>query len=972
MSSNRSWALPCLLAALALASRAQVGGSINNPGGGTGTGFPITLGTSSISGSGSYPYLNNLQIDAPIFNGSTAPVGINNGDSVFAGAGNTGTSATWAGHIILTGLGVPQASITDLATNGTGVLWMAQEEINHVTVTNSTITTNDGLHNNATIGSSELNWQTAKQALLGMYLDGATADPSVDQSGQPSKQFATSATTTGTVGASTNFPSKGETCTSGPCTFTWNNVPGRDIFVLVEADYNTGGYNPSVTVDGQAYTGSWSSGAWVQGGFQETTVPIAFSPWPMHITLPDSVIVSNNTQWGYGAGHHTVVLTMPSSTTAIEVIGLSGDRTIAGPMFVQSGEFLWANSNDYAQVAANNAAMQAAAIEAEQAGANVIFTQPDAYIDGYAAPLITFSGNVSSPPNVTINITGGVWQSVTVVSGGSCSGSTGTGTVSGYNTTPATVTVQCGGGVVTGVTVTAGGAGYSSQQVFNTQAVHPNNYGSQQIANANLAHISSVVNARNADAMQGTAMPWMEHDGINANISPIIMPYMALTSLELTNGMTAAVIDPGRPGQHTKLQICTPQNAGGADTFTFPSTVTYLGVVSNTDKPPIGTCDLFLLSNMTISGDATTSFLWYATLIGSTNIQPTLNAYVPAWAQYLGNASGGAENCSGNLSGDRYYSTFTVTSGNTCTVNSNVGLVVHATGKCQIAGTINARGVDNTSSNGYCAGSGGGSGGGTAGGTQGQSIFAAVGGVGLQIAGGGGAGAASGGNGSNGNATSNVAYTSVCIDTGGGTEGAYFGGGAGKAGGSSGGAAGIGGAAVVLICQSITGTDGVNTGTINAYGGDGQPAAANTQGAGSGGGGGTIILSSQATIPTLPNLSVAPGAGGLVTVPEVVGDGGTCTTPPTATLAVSGGALSTATIVSAGAGCGTGTGITWNVYGGGGTVGTASFSPTWSGGTLTALGVTAGTSSGYTAATYTTAGTGGNGFAGITQTWQTW
>jgi hypothetical protein len=46
--------------------------------------------------------------------------------------------------------------------------------------------------------------------------------------------------------------------------------------------------------------------------------------------------------------------------------------------------------------------------------------------------------------------------------------------------------------------------------------------------------------------------------------------------------------------------------------------------------------------------------------------------------------------------------------------------------------------------------------------------------------------------------------------------------------------------------------------------------------------------------------------------------------------------------------------------------------PTWSGGALASCTTTAGTSSGFTAATYTTAGTGGDGSNGWYTEFQGW
>src|SRR5208337_1779171 len=62
---------------------------------------------------------------------------------------------------------------------------------------------------------------------------------------------------------------------------------------------------------------------------------------------------------------------------------------------------------------------------------------------------------------------------------------------------------------------------------------------------------------------------------------------------------------------------------------------------------------------------------------------------------------------------------------------------------------------------------------------------------------------------------------------------------------------------------------------------------------------------------------------GWFTVPQALGVGGSCTSEPKALLAVTTGALNgTCTVVQSGAGCGAGTGVTFNVTGGGGTLGT--------------------------------------------------
>ena len=345
--------------------------------------------------------------------------------------------------------------------------------------------------------------------------------------------------------------------------------------------------------------------------------------------------------------------------------------------------------------------------------------------------------------------------------------------------------------------------------------------------------------------------------------------------------------------------------------------------------------------------------------------QITANAVslnTPAWLQYLGSGADGANtNASGNLRGDYYYTNFTVPYGNTVTVNGYQGLTIHATGTCTIAGTITAAGKGLGGVPGFGGSCAGTSGGGAAAGAVGAGSYPYMNGGNnvSAICTSGTGGSSSGGNGNN--ATSNsTQQLREFLGTGGGMDGGNMYGVSGAQGGSSGGSGGASGGGVTLICGSIVGTDGSHAGVIDASAGYGNPPSANSTGAGSGGGGGVVILSSQAAVGTWPTVYAAGGPGGLVTVPYAAATSGTCTSPPKATLGVSGGALNSCTVVQAGAGCGTGAGITWNILGGGGSGGT--ITPTWSGGSLASC--TASGGSGYTATTYTTAGTGGDGGPG--------
>ena len=381
--------------------------------------------------------------------------------------------------------------------------------------------------------------------------------------------------------------------------------------------------------------------------------------------------------------------------------------------------------------------------------------------------------------------------------------------------------------------------------------------------------------------------------------------------------------------------------------------------------------DTNVLTSGTVSGTASplcTDALGGATTVGCS--AGTVITATPPWLMYLGNGADGANtSASGNMYGDRYFTNFTVPYGNTVTVNNSAGLTIHATGTCTIAGTINANAAG--SQYGYGGGPGGGGGGGTAAGTAGGASLLLPG-TSVTLSAGGTAGALTGGAGGTSSALNS--YAQRLIFGANATEGQFLNGGYGGAGGSTGGANGIPGNGVTLICAALTGTDGSHTGIINVSGGAGGNAAASNTGSGGGGGGGVVLLSSHTAVGTWPTVYVAGGGGALATVPQAIGYGGSCTSPPKATLGVTAGALSgVCTVAQAGAGCGTGAGLTWVVQGGGGTLGTGTVNPTWSGGALASCTTTAGSSSGYTAATYTTSGAGGDGALGFSKqcTWDT-
>jgi hypothetical protein len=341
----------------------------------------------------------------------------------------------------------------------------------------------------------------------------------------------------------------------------------------------------------------------------------------------------------------------------------------------------------------------------------------------------------------------------------------------------------------------------------------------------------------------------------------------------------------------------------------------------------------------------------------------------PAWLTYLGDGSDGANtNASGLMSGDYYYTNFTVPYGSTVSAGFG-GLTIHATGTCTIAGQITANSRISTAV-GTGGGGGGGGGGGTSAGAAGNASNVAVNGLLQTVFSGGTGGTSSGGNGGNSSGAFTANKPRAIVLSAGTLDGFFIQGGVGGLGNgnSYSGTSSGSGVSLTLICGSITGTDGTHVGTIDASGQPGAPSTANNVGANGGGGGGVVLLSSQKAVTQWPNVYVAGGGGGLATVPNAISEGGSCNSPAKATLGVTGGALSSCTVVQAGAGCGTGAGVTFVIQGGGGTGGTVT--PTWSGGALASCAASGG--SGYTAATYTGAGKGGDGAPGIAAEFQNW
>lgn len=319
---------------------------------------------------------------------------------------------------------------------------------------------------------------------------------------------------------------------------------------------------------------------------------------------------------------------------------------------------------------------------------------------------------------------------------------------------------------------------------------------------------------------------------------------------------------------------------------------------------------------------------------GAGGVINVIASQTPAWLTYLGAGTDGSNtNASGVLAGEKWYTNFTVPFGNTVTTNSP-SLVIHATGTCTIAGTINL--LSNGNETGACGAPGGGSGGGTAAGTAGQTapegwLSAGIAGIGNNGAiGGGTAGTLTGGNGANGSTvSSSPSYAKSCAASGVGQDGHEMSGGTGRAGGSSGGALGHGAVGLVLICNQITGTDGTHVGVIFSGGGNGVPAAAINTGAGSGGGGGPVLLSSLQTVTSWPTILPSAGPGALnngVAVPEALLVQDSCVSPAKVSLTVTTGALSACTVQQAGTNCG-GFGTFTQLGTGGGSGGT--ITPTW-------------------------------------------
>lgn len=326
----------------------------------------------------------------------------------------------------------------------------------------------------------------------------------------------------------------------------------------------------------------------------------------------------------------------------------------------------------------------------------------------------------------------------------------------------------------------------------------------------------------------------------------------------------------------------------------------------------------------------------------------------PFWLRGLGDGNEGALTCSGNLSGEHWVSSFTVTG--TCTVNASIGAVIRSTGACTISGTItnNHPGASGT----VGGGSGGGSGGGTSGGTPGGATNV----INNQIvcAGGGSAGASSGGNGGPGNACASVQGAQQAVASAGNNgSGLGLSGANGKQGANSGGAAGNGAPGITLVCDSIN-----FTGTVDMRGGDGGAASANNTGGGSAGGGGVALLSAKTWVANTGSILTAGGHGGDCSAPAVVLDSNDNGIGAFAHVsALSGGNPSTIAIDNGGSGYTTPPSC--SIVGGGGSGATCTC--TVSSGAV-AICTPSGGNAAYTLTTYTVCGLGGYGGSGFGKT----
>jgi hypothetical protein len=455
----------------------------------------------------------------------------------------------------------------------------------------------------------------------------------------------------------------------------------------------------------------------------------------------------------------------------------------------------------------------------------------------------------------------------TEINGTTISGLSGSGSTLALTTSPVFTTPTLGAASATSVTTTAASTFAGSANTFKNSAAAENDVivqaGTGAAQNA-AVELSTYAGTAEWKLKMDTSNYYRLNDVVNS-LDREVFYQNGQTMINSGAGTNAVVIN-NTSGSGTGGLIVyeggsnntiAALNVSGTGSATFAGAVTapsFVGAVTGNASTATSAASLSASSALPSGTTATTPAAGDNSTKLATTASLQYETATPHWLQFLGTGADGASTpITGNLSGDYYYTSFTLNSGVTLTVNSSYGLVIHATGACTINGTIST----GSSANNYPSGggSGGGGGYGTANGAAAPSVYFFPS-TSSSLAVGGGAGGTSGVGGAGNTPTNTVSRSILGAGT---TDGIFWGGSTGGAGGSSGGAGGNGAGSVVLICGSITGT----TGIINAVGNNGTAATTGNEGGGGGGGGGVIILSSQQT-ETFSGitLSVAGGSGG--------------------------------------------------------------------------------------------------------------